>query len=385
MLIMNLFFRVFLLTFYFSFIIFKLDAQALGSYLFCVNKNNSMDWKWAKPNKQSNIIWAPSDNEGFWIKGSVWILNTPEFNEHSTLFVNLEGMPVNLNHNRIKRHAIDDGRRIQIPFILNSVCQTLIQTCVSEFGENFRHIGAAGHALARTDWGYVVADNQVCPNWNISNGLELNSESGYSLQGLAGQLALDIAAGSPEEKISMVDKLPVSVATPSNNAHPSVFDNGIPKKITSNTLVTNENLNPTTNINVNNSHANNNLHPQNRDPAVSSVIENNLSESGNYNNNQWTTITKRSSIPDRAKNRYKDIQDFYQRNNYYPSPKEFKNREGLIKDANGNIINGDLLEYDIPYPGQLARDKKRIVVQKYTNNWWYTKDHYNSFIKMDPI
>ncbi|WP_397601988.1 hypothetical protein [Silvanigrella sp.] len=119
---MKLFYRFFLLTFYAFFVVFKLDAQALGSYLFCVNQNNSWDWEWSKPNKLQNIVWAPADAEGFWIKGSVWILHTPEFNEHSTLSVNLEGMPVRLNSNRIKRHAISEDSKIQIPFALNSVC-----------------------------------------------------------------------------------------------------------------------------------------------------------------------------------------------------------------------------------------------------------------------
>ena len=222
---MKLFFRVFLLTFYVTLIFVKLDAQALGSYLFCVNQNNSWDWKWANSNKLQNILWAPADNEGFWIKGSVWVLNTSEFNEHSTLSVNLEGMPLHSNSNRVKRHAISEDNKIQTPFVLNSVCQTLVQTCVKEFGENYTHVGAAGHALARTDWGYIVADNQVCPNWNIPKGLVLHSESGYSLQGMIGQIAVDIVAGGPEEKINALDKISISSTKPFNNSHISISSN----------------------------------------------------------------------------------------------------------------------------------------------------------------
>ena len=55
----------------------------MGSYLFCVNKKDSTQWQWAKPNLSQKYSWAPKDEHGYWIKGELWLANIPNYNLHT--------------------------------------------------------------------------------------------------------------------------------------------------------------------------------------------------------------------------------------------------------------------------------------------------------------
>ncbi|APJ02726.1 ribonuclease domain-containing protein [Silvanigrella aquatica] len=66
--------------------------EGLGSYLFCVNKNDSSKWEWAKPNLNPNpkFTWAPRDENGYWIKGSLWIAQILNHDLHTGFKVHFE-------------------------------------------------------------------------------------------------------------------------------------------------------------------------------------------------------------------------------------------------------------------------------------------------------
>jgi guanyl-specific ribonuclease Sa len=60
-----------------------LYSEGMGSYLFCVNKKDSTQWQWAKPNLNPKYSWAPYDESGYWIKGSLWIAQVLDQSLHT--------------------------------------------------------------------------------------------------------------------------------------------------------------------------------------------------------------------------------------------------------------------------------------------------------------
>jgi guanyl-specific ribonuclease Sa len=61
----------------------RLYSEGMGSYLFCVNKNDSTQWQWAKPNLNPKYSWAHYDERGYWIKGSLWIAQVLDHSLHT--------------------------------------------------------------------------------------------------------------------------------------------------------------------------------------------------------------------------------------------------------------------------------------------------------------
>lgn len=56
---------------------------------------------------------------------------------------------------------------------------------------------------------------------------------------------------------------------------------------------------------------------------------------------------------------------------------EFKNREGILPE-------GTYREYTVDTPGAKNRGARRIVRDQNTGKTFYTDDHYQTFIQIDP-
>ncbi|MBX9838205.1 MAG: hypothetical protein K2X69_07785 [Silvanigrellaceae bacterium] len=149
-----------------------------GSYLFCVDENNTNTSKWAPPNSVT-YEWAPQDTAGFWLPGSLVLFNHPI---HDGLNISVNGK---VSH-RYKRSLgdwdmLDSGHRDMISEDqlfqeeadeneCYNVCKILVDTCIRNFGNEFKLIGAASHGIAKSDWAYVSVNKNICPNWNYPKG-----------------------------------------------------------------------------------------------------------------------------------------------------------------------------------------------------------------------
>ncbi|APJ04938.1 ribonuclease domain-containing protein [Silvanigrella aquatica] len=315
----------------FSLVFISLIAHQLsfaGSYLFCANENG--DSKWANPNQNNNDSWAPPDENGFWLKGSLYIVNAPK-QLHSALSIDLSE-----SKSRNKRASANDFN--QRPHTINDndhsrsvqVCRKLITTCQSSFGNEYKFVGAASHSLAATDWGYIAADNIVCPNWDYKEGLSLLAEEGSSIGAFLGDLVIDTVASGPfpEKGVGIVSK----PNTAKGIKVPSVKPSG-----------TKENPKPSFN----------------RKNVVDA--------------DGFTLVQSKPDIPYRAYEHSDNI------NFSSTNIKKYKNHSKALPEG------GNYYEIDIPFEGQNGRDAKRVVVDRNTGKRWYTKDHYDSFIEMNSI
>ncbi|MGH3314048.1 MAG: ribonuclease [Streptomyces sp.] len=74
--------------------------------------------------------------------------------------------------------------------------------------------------------------------------------------------------------------------------------------------------------------------------------------------------------------------DLIEQGGPYPYPQDgtvFENREGLLPDQNTGYYH----EYTVETPGSPDRGARRIVTGEEQEEDYYTKDHYESFDKVD--
>ncbi len=158
--------------------IFFIENAYSGSYLFCVNENNTKEYHWAPPNTVT-YEWAHPDLKGFWLPGSLVLFNHPI---HDGLNITAKGkLPHRYKRSLGEWDMFDTGHRDMISEdqLLQeeaderesyNVCKILVDTCVSNFGNDFKLIGAASHGIAESDWAYVSVNHNICPNWNYPKG-----------------------------------------------------------------------------------------------------------------------------------------------------------------------------------------------------------------------
>jgi hypothetical protein len=126
-----------------------------GSYMFCVNANNTNDWTWAPPLSSDsylvktypNVVQA--DSKGTWING-IGGINT---HVHSIL--------------NILDYFGDD------PSGFPNFCNDLVRLCQNAYGQAYKYVGVSGYAVAEASWSYIayqISKNNVCPNWNYPDG-----------------------------------------------------------------------------------------------------------------------------------------------------------------------------------------------------------------------
>jgi hypothetical protein len=325
-----------------------------------------------------------------------------------------------------------------------SACSALVNYCVNTFGKSFRFVGAAGNALASTDWGYVVADNLICPNWDYPEGLVTTSQ--LTVGSLVQEIAVDLLTSGPIKGAAKGGNVPNSLASRPNSlafsnnggagrkvSYADLFkkpSSGIEGKVVQ---IERINTNPNTpsnegaispmdpfgtrlnEITRSASELNMNTSGSERRP---SQIADHLVSSSNHNTegmgarkssyadmakaasaeglNETTNSFQRAGslriemykiggntkpkVPSRAYS-HSDLIDFN-------TAKRFYNNEGRIKDLSPNF---ELYEMDIPLVEELVRvrDAKRVIVDRITGKRWYSPDHYDNFVDMnkpiDPV
>lgn len=140
---------------------------ALGSFMFCVNKNNSHDWKWAPAQStslQGYEHFVPANTKGTWIYG----LGGVNKHLHSVLNVS------NIIYGSTYAQNVIEAQKF---------CSALQKICTDKYGADYTHIGVSGHAVAQASWSYIeikyhVTDDNflsrtpsyTCPNWNYPEG-----------------------------------------------------------------------------------------------------------------------------------------------------------------------------------------------------------------------
>lgn len=336
----------------FPFLRIDFSSKKMGSYLFCVNKDDPYDWQWAKPNLHSTDSWAPPDENGFWLNGKLWILNIRQYNAHSALQIRHE-------NERNKREAIYPNRIVtSMPKVTepNPICTKLVNVCMQSFGMKFSHVGASGYSLAASDWGYIKAGNEICPNWNMPNGFILDTTSGYSIDQLLFELLIDTLTSGPLE----IDALPAENMVSSRIAS---FHSLTSREISREPLDTGnaQPLNELQNANPNNI---------NERPKVKKKNK----------NEGWTTVRKlvRQSSKDKIASQAQDLIQKLEDN-----PLAFDNEKRFYNfPVNGKKLlpeKGYYYEFDVISNEHDGRGKRRIVIDKNSRKWWYTDDHYISF------
>lgn len=346
-------------------------SKYMGSYLFCVNEKNAWDWHWAKPNLHSTDSWAPSDKYGFWLKGSLWILNVREYNMHSALEISTES-------SRQKRVALDANQNSHPSYYTgshsNPICSKLVKYCTDSYGPDYTHVGASGYDLAITDWGYIKADGSICPNWDMPNGFAINDNSGMHYSQLLGNLTIDALSSGPLEFDGLPGEIPVSATI----AAPEVSATTADPMVTTNSISKSSGGNPLREIPYTDARNNNQNSIQESNESVDPTAQNNR----NTNENEWTTVRKRPaySAKDKIIKRANEL-----------ILKLKNNPTAFVQESNGRFsnfpVNGKKLlpengiyyKFDIPSHEQIGRGKKRLVIDKVTHHWWYTGDHYISF------
>lgn len=174
-------------------IIFTVQTVYAGSYLFCTDGVNS---KYAPAHLNSNLSWAPSDPNGYWLSGSLYIANTSK-SLHSALKITLPESSSKRRNKRAIEGDYHDGAPNYSDNDLNSknACDKLVNSCTNSFGNDYKYVGAASYDLAATDWGYVVVGNIMCPNWDFPRGIDFTR--GYTAGEIIGENVLNIATSGP--------------------------------------------------------------------------------------------------------------------------------------------------------------------------------------------
>ncbi|MGY3803286.1 hypothetical protein ACWNT8_04385 [Pigmentibacter ruber] len=461
------------------------NAFADGSYLFCSNGNSK--WHWAPYHNKNE----PNPNtQYFWLEGNLKIVNAP-IALHSALNLDLnnlfsrtisaysteEKMTIrqqnteptsqleaqlhtdssnqkfsdsneweklenwnaweefsNENLKRNKRASIS-GFNNQVAIAKNQIatnnglqaCRLLVNFCTSTFGNEFRFVGAAGNALAESDWGYIVADNLICPNWDYPLGLVTTSHT--TVGSLIAEISADIITSGPIKGALKGGKVPSGLTRPnslatSNNGGANRRVVPIEKTISNvNSPSTDGAISPmdpfgtrineithsvsAVDINSRNGHLGAERRPsqiaeqlvssssQNpntmgqRKLSYSDMLKTHSSEEINTAANPFQRTgslriemyklggNARHKVPSRAYS-ISDLIDFN-------TAKKFWNNEGRIK---GLTENFDLYEIDIPIVEEhvRVRDAKRVIVDRISGKRWYSPDHYESFVDMEsPI
>ncbi|WP_186644763.1 ribonuclease domain-containing protein [Fluviispira vulneris] len=357
-----------------SFFIALLSSPSIafaGSYLFC--SNDKSEWHWAyKPSSQQNH----QEKEYYWLHGSLNIVNAPvmlhsalkldfaEDNMHQTdenIFygIKIKGL------NRKKRASLSQHNNNYDFFPSDaasqrgiSKCRELVNHCTNSFGPSFHYVGAAGYSIAITDWGYVIADNIICPNWHYPSGLITDT---MSVGSLIGQIALDTLTSGPIEKPGvLVGESSAGVGEIAMGAVHSIEQTSI-----------GEGLTP---------EAHNSAQGPQMPSYASMAKAVSMSDLNSGGSEFHRTGSLRNStirkmgIPARAYNASEKID--------FKTAKRFMNYERRINET------GEFYEIDIPLDPRdkdQSRDAKRVVVNKLNGNRWYTNDHYLTFRNMGPI
>ncbi|WP_397599872.1 hypothetical protein [Silvanigrella sp.] len=144
-----------------------------GSDLFCVNQNNTWDAKWLKLSQGDGKYELGESYHGYyWLKGSLYIVNDTDINLHDGL--------------KLEKNNYQNAQ---------SVCNSFISTCQKNFGNDYRYVGVAGYSLAATDWGYIIVDDFICPNWNTPNGHHIKNQQ--SVGNLIADIGIGVATSGP--------------------------------------------------------------------------------------------------------------------------------------------------------------------------------------------
>ncbi|EBH9555974.1 hypothetical protein EPM56_23680 [Salmonella enterica subsp. enterica serovar Cerro] len=65
-------------------------------------------------------------------------------------------------------------------------------------------------------------------------------------------------------------------------------------------------------------------------------------------------------------------------------PFPYKKDGTAFKNKEGRLPEGNYKEYTVDTPGARNRGARRIVVDQETGRAYYTDDHYQNFIQIDP-
>lgn len=132
------------------------NASQWGTWLFCSNKENSEEWKWAPKNNNDGInknFPISASSKGTWID----IDHLPSVDQY-------------LNPTATAAHLFNSEQEAK------EFCSTLQNICTSKFGNNFSNIGISGGSafLYSRPWGQIAVKykkddkemSSACPNWN---------------------------------------------------------------------------------------------------------------------------------------------------------------------------------------------------------------------------
>nr|WP_176453609.1 MULTISPECIES: ribonuclease domain-containing protein [Enterobacteriaceae] len=65
-------------------------------------------------------------------------------------------------------------------------------------------------------------------------------------------------------------------------------------------------------------------------------------------------------------------------------PFPYKKDGSVFKNKEGRLPEGSYKEYTVDTPGARNRGARRIVIDEETGRTYYTDDHYQNFIQIDP-
>lgn len=409
----------------------SLYSEGMGSYLFCVNKNDSSKWQWAKPNLTEKYSWAPKDEHGYWIKGELWLANIPNYNLHTgfkihfdtkekplarnkreifylSQFIAYENTPIQehhiakrngvLNYNEDEAFPINNSELAKSNYWypinndeeINSIQKYMLimdklihhQSVLSR---NSRESIYAKQEYEKLAQSFGVQLNYACrelvTTCQNSFGLEYD-QIGVASYSIAATDSAYVKAG---DQVCNNWHMPKGMALgPNSGIHLdeilkesaiSIVLNG-PLPEPAETV-----LYPTSKGVPKIEGAPNGRFPdalatskvKETTPKESFDLNNNAADSNSASQNEndgFIEVKRTSSTFNRASKKIAELD--------YSQGKKFKNRGDGIKEQK-LPDGGDYWEFRFPHEKQTEAGAKRIVIDKNTGNWWITKNHYKTF------
>ncbi|RDB36422.1 MAG: hypothetical protein DCC88_05320 [Spirobacillus cienkowskii] len=228
---------------------------------------------------------------------------------------------------------------------LNSVCAKLISTCTQSFGTKFSIINAHSFNYnnnKESKWLPVKINNSVCSNFSFNNNKNLNIPAKIIIDNLISELIFENL---------------FSVSFNNLTFHKNIHERGLPSrnKNSGSSQSTTCALKPSADETFKDDN--------NNEPAT--------------DNDGWSVAYRKSPIPERFIYKALEIVDKLKTRDrsVLKQGKMFKNHEKRLPNG------GYYYEFDVVCEEQRGRrDAKRLVININNLQWWYTKDHYQSFV-----
>jgi guanyl-specific ribonuclease Sa len=230
---------------------------------------------------------------------------------------------------------------------LNNICTQIANSCTKNFGPKFTLINAHSFNYNKNNeskWLPVKIHNSVCSTFNLNNTKSLKVPAKDIIDNLISELIFENLLNPSFDNLAL---------------HRHLQERGLPSK------------------KKNSGASSSNTCSFKSSAGDTFKDENNNEPSAEDDSDGWSVAYRKSPIPERFIYKALEIVDKLKTKDrsVLKQGKVFKNHEKRLPHG------GYYYEFDVVCEEQHGRrDAKRLVLDINKLNWWYTKDHYQSFV-----